>query len=123
MLINGTQTNEISEMNHKIINELLSLGYNFKLKGTQYLLETIVYISTKKDINLLENLEKNVYQHIAIRNRKKVLNIKTSIIKATNYVCNYQDEDVLYRYFSIKIKMTPKLVISTILNKLDIIEN
>lgn len=96
------------------------LGYNFKLKGTQYLLEAILYIYIRNNIELLENLEKNVYNHIAIKNNKNLLNIKTSIIKATNYVYNYQDENKLYEYFSIKIKITPKLVISTILNKINI---
>lgn len=120
---NETKTKNISTIIQTITKELLLLGYNFKLKGTQYLLESIVYIYTKKDIKLLDNLERNVYEFIARKNNKEVLNIKTSIIKATNYVYNYQDEDKLYRYFSIKIKITPKLVISTIINKLVLIEN
>lgn len=115
---NEENEKEISKITKKIKNELLLLGYNFKLKGTQYLLETIKYIYIKNDMSLLENLEKNVYKYIAENNGKKVLNIKTSIIKATNYVYNYQDEKKIYEYFSIEIKITPKLVISTILNKL-----
>ena len=47
-----------------------------------------------------------------------MINVKTNIIKATNYVYRYQDKEVLYKYFSINIKVTPKLVISIILNKL-----
>ncbi len=109
---------EILKITKKIKNELLLLGYNFKLRGTQYLLESITYIYIKNDMTLLENLEKNVYRYIAEKNDKKILNIKTSIIKATNYVYNYQDEKKIYEYFSIEIKITPKLVISTILNNL-----
>lgn len=118
LMHNEVKTNEFLRITKRVTNELLLLGYNFKLKGTQYLLESIVHIYTKNDMNLLENLEKNVYKHIATQNSKKTLNIKTSIIKATNYVYNYQDENKLYEYFSIEIKITPKLVISTILNKL-----
>lgn len=122
LVFKGVNTKQDLEINERITKELLSLGYNFKLKGTLYLLESIKYILNSKNINLLENLEKNVYQYIANKNGKKTLNIKTSIIKATNYVYNYQDERILNEYFSIKIKITPKLVISTILNKLKIIE-
>ena len=72
---------DISIIRQKVLNELLLLGYNFKLKGTQYLLESIMYIYTKKEMNLLENLEKNVYKYISEKNNKSLLNIKTSIIK------------------------------------------
>ncbi len=115
---NKLETHKNQKITQKISEELLLLGYNFKLEGTHYLLESISYIYNKNDIKLLENLEKNVYKEIAIKNGKKILNIKTSIIRATNYVYNYQDENKLYEYFSINIKITPKLVISTILNKL-----
>lgn len=102
----------------KVINQLLLLGYNFKLKGTKYLLESILYIYEKRQMELVENLEQNVYKYIANRNDKTITNIKTNIIKSTNYVYKYQNEKVLYEYFSLDIKITPKLVISTILNKL-----
>lgn len=106
------------DIRREITNQLLLLGYNFKLKGTQFLFEAILYIYEKKETSLVENLERNVYSHIAIRNNKTVTNIKTNIIKSTNYVYTYQDKKVLYEYFTLDIKITPKLVISTILNKL-----
>lgn len=118
-IILGTdEETDISIIRQKVLNELSLLGYNFKLKGTQYLLDSIVYIYTKKNMNLLENLEKNVYRYISEKNNKSLLNVKTSIIKSTNYVYEYQDKNVLDDYFSIDIKITPKLVISTILEKL-----
>lgn len=118
LLNNKLEPHESHKISQEIAKELLLLGYNFKLEGTHYLLETISYIYNKNNMKLLKNLEKNVYKEIAIKNGKKILDIKTSIIRATNYVYNYQDEDKLYEYFSINIKITPKLVISTILNKL-----
>ena len=78
----------------------------------------MIYIYKKEQIELVDNLEKNVYKYIAIKNNKTLANIKTNIIKATNYVYIHQDKEILYKYFSIHIKITPKLVISTILNKL-----
>lgn len=111
------KSNKIFELTKIVTKELLTLGYNFKLQGTQYLLESIVYICSKRDMNLLENLEKNVYKYISNKNNKRVSNIKTSIIKSTNYVYDYQDEKKLHNYFSIDIKITPKLVISTVVKK------
>ena len=107
-----------NEIKNDIIKQLLLLGYNFKHKGTHYLIESIIYIYKKEQMELVDNLEKNVYKYIAIRNNTTMINVKTNIIKATNYVYRYQDKEVLYKYFSINIKVTTKLVISTILNKL-----
>lgn len=41
-----------------IMHQLLKLGYNFKLKGTKFLFESILYIYEKKEMSLVENLEK-----------------------------------------------------------------
>lgn len=98
--------------------QLLKLGYNYKLKGTQYLAKTILYIYSKNDMSLLDNLERNVYKQIAEDNNKTINNVKTNISKATDFVYTYQDKQILDDYFSISIKITPKLVISTILNKI-----
>lgn len=120
-------TNELNEKiflckNYNIVNlitnQLLTLGYSFKLKGTRYLLDTILYIYEKNDFSLLDNLEQNVYTQIAIKYNKSVSNIKTNLIKSTTYVYMYQDKNVLEKYFSINIKITPKLVITTILNNI-----
>lgn len=114
-LVNGVN---IKKINKKVIFELSNLGYNFKFKGTQYILETIMYIYKNQSVDLLGNLEKDVYKAIAIKNNKSLNNIKTNIIKSTKFVDTYQNKSVLYRYFSLDIKITPKLVISTILNKI-----
>lgn len=107
-----------SDLKKKIMNQLLLIGYNLKLKGTMYLLESILYICKRKQIELVDNLEHNVYKYVADINGKTVTNIKTNIIKSTNYVYKYQKEKILYEYFSSDIKITPKLVISTVVNKL-----
>lgn len=101
-----------------ISKQLLLLGYNFKQKGSKYLCESIEYIYKSGKLELVDNLEKNVYKYIALKNNKTLINIKTNIIKATEYVYNHQDKEFLYKYFSINNKITPKLVISTILNKM-----
>lgn len=109
---------EISKIVQKVTNELLLLGYNFKLKGTQYLLDYIIYVYSNQDRDMLENLERNVYKYISLKNNKTILNIKTSIINSTNYVYDYQNSEILTQYFSSNIKITPKLVIATVLRKI-----
>ena len=113
-----TKEEDMKKINKKVIWELSNLGYNFKLKGTQYIVETIMYNYKKKNTELLDNLEENVYKAIAIKNNKSLSNIKTNIIKSTKFVDTYQNKNILYKYFSLDIKITTKLVISTILNKI-----
>lgn len=67
---------------------------------------------------LLDNLEANVYKIIAYKNNKTINNIKTNIIKATSlaYIC--QKENKINEYFGFEIKPTPKVVISTVIQKI-----
>lgn len=101
-----------------IINELLSIGFDFKYKGTKYLLETILYIYKNKRLELLENLEENVYNYVANINNKSILNVKTNIIRSTSNMYSYQDKKLIEKYFSINYKPTPKTIITTIIMKL-----
>lgn len=83
-------------------------------------MESIVFIINNKNYNiLLDNLEKNVYPIIANRHKKTTGNIKSNIVKATNNMYNDCNINYLLQYFQYKddIKPTPKVVISTIINK------
>lgn len=97
-------------------NELTKLGFNFKYKGTIYMLEALMYIY-RNNIDLLDNLEKFVYKSIAFNKHKTEQNIKTNIVKATNLAYLYQDKQVFIDYFSSDLKPTPKVILSTILMK------
>lgn len=92
-----------------ISSELLNMGYSIKYKGTQYILESIIYIYENNNLDLLDNLEQNVYKYISRKHNKSINNIKTNIIKATNE--REKEKSSLYR-------LTPKLSIMTILNKI-----
>lgn len=87
-----------------IMDELINLGYSFKYKGTHYLFDSIMYVYMSNNFDLLDNIEKNVYVHIATKYKKSVNNIKTNIIKSTKLVINE-------RY----VVLTPKTVINNIL--------
>lgn len=92
-----------------ISSELLNMGDSIKYKGTQYILESIIYIYENNNLDLLDNLEQNVYKYISSKHNKSINNIKTNIIKATNE----REKEKLSLY-----RLTPKLSIMTILNKI-----
>ena len=101
----------------QIRDELIRIGYDFKYKGTLYIFESIKYIYKSNNLDLLDNIEKNVYKYIAYQYHKSINNIKTNIIKATNLAYLYQDKERIENYFLVNIKPTPKMVISFILSK------
>lgn len=94
----------------ELIKEITNMGYNWKYKGTNYLMEAIIYIYTSNNLDLMDNLEKNVYKYIAYKNNKNVNNIKTNIVKSTERLINSKQ--------SIIDTTTPKQAINVILNKL-----
>ena len=98
-------TKQEKQIKEFIISELSNIGYNWKYKGTLYMLETILYIYQNNNMDLLDNLERNVYKYISYRNGKKINNVKTNIIKATNAIKNGDN-------------LTPKFVVSNILTKI-----
>ena len=101
--------NEEHIIREKIINELMNLGYNFKYKGTHYIFDSILYIYMSNNLELLNNIEKNVYIYISNKYHKSINNIKTNIIKATKIMVSDN---------GLKENLTPKIVINNILIKL-----
>ncbi len=93
-----------------IIKEITNMGYNWKYKGTNYLMEAILFIYTSNNLDLVDNLEKNVYRYIAYKNNKNVNNIKTNIIKSTERLIDSKQNSI--------DTVTPKQAINAILNKL-----
>lgn len=117
--LNSLNTKE--DLAKKISSELLYIGYNPSHIGTQYIKECILEIYAKKNYEYTQNLENYVYKKIAFSHGKSFQNIKSNIIKATNFMYAESDMSVLKDYFHFndnKRKPTPKIVISTILNKL-----
>lgn len=103
-----------------IINELTYLGYNLKHLGSNYLLEAIIYIYNSNQDFLLDNLEKNIYSLLATKHKTTISNVKSNILKATNYMYVESDYSILKDYFCFKtdVRPTPKLIICQILNRL-----
>lgn len=114
-------SNSKEELSKKISSELLYIGYNPSHIGTQYIKECILEIYENGVSEYSQNLENYVYKKIAFLHGKSFQNIKSNIIKATNFMYAESDMDIIKNYFHFndnKRKPTPKIVISTILNKL-----
>lgn len=111
---------ELEEKEKLIIHELSFLGFNLNHNGTAYLCETIKLIIRCHNLSLTSNLEKNIYSIISAREHKSVSTIKSNILKAINYMYAECDSKKLMNYFSLSYdtKPQPKLIISTIINKL-----
>ena len=103
----------------KINKELDFIGYNLSYIGTKYLSECISLIYNNYDYT--ENLNKTVYSIIAKKYHKNINNIKCNITSATNTMFYECDENKLKKYFNFYTvcKPKPKLVIYTVLSKLD----
>ena len=102
-----------------IQKELVKLGFNYKYKGTKYLIDSILQSWKNDETKSLDNLEKFVYTNIAKTNNKSVQNIKTNIIKACNLAYLYKKPEDIKQYYGFDVKPTPKVVVSTILAKFD----
>lgn len=106
----------------KVIRILKHLGFDFKLVGTLYLVDSIIYIHSFKGFSF-ETLQRDIYPYIANLNNTSVNRIKWSIERTIKYLyIKKTDETInsIYHYFGIKYpdKLTPKLIINFIANNL-----
>ncbi len=100
--VNNIKYNQRYEhIKDKTILTLTKMGFNFKLKGTKYIIDSVMYVYEKNNLKLLDNLEKNIYVSIGRKYGKSAHNIKTNIVNSTNSTKNND--------------LTPKNVISKIL--------
>lgn len=113
------ESHDLDVRREKVKRELHYIGYNFKYKGTQYLLDTILQMYINQN-NLVDNLQSTVYPLIAEKYQKTIHNVKSSINKATE--CMYYECDSIklekYFQFSDDSKPTVKEVVFTIINKI-----
>lgn len=115
---------DLSEIENKIVKEIKKIGFNLKHKGTRYIIDCILflYCQSSKDV---KNLERDSYRFVAKKYKKTVVNIKTNIAKATEYVYWESDEEKIKKYFNkdLYFKPTPKSVILEVLNKIRYYDN
>lgn len=82
-------------------------------------METILILSLSKN-NRSIKLEKDIYPILSTKHNKTVNTIKCDIIRATNQIMYDIDNIHIKKYFGYFFdkKITPKLVINTVLQKI-----
>ena len=100
----------------KVYKVLEKLNFDFKLNGTNYLLEAIVYSYMNKDKYLFENLKQEIYPYVAKIYDVKPDNVKWAIIRSINSVKINSN----FKNFSSQFcdKITTKTLISEIVNRI-----
>ena len=116
-----SKENELLKLSFReqIINELQSINYKLTYNGTQYIIDSILLLMDM-DNPFCFNLKNDVYPILAQRYNTSINNIKINITNATDNMFYDCDSKKLQQYFGLVIdhKPKPKLVITTILNKL-----
>ena len=110
---------DMDKVREKAMKELEYIGYKLHYKGTQYLLESIVYIYRTQD-SKVNNLQSGIYPIIAKKYKKTVRNIKSSISKATEIMYYESDATKIEKYFLTDegVRPTVKQVIFTVINRI-----
>lgn len=102
----------------KIEQELKKLKYNFSYKGTRYLTYTIYIIyKTHKDSEC--DLKYEVYPIVAEKYETSVNNVKCNIRNATDKMYYDCEQDILSKYIGCLEKVTTKMVIKSVLKRLN----
>ncbi len=113
----------ITSQEEEVAKILSRLGFDFKLSGTLFLLDAIVYGRTYKSTYCFETLVKDLYDYVAQNNNTTINRVKWSVERSINYMYNrHTKESYTYveKCFNIKYpeKVTPKLLINVLVNNL-----
>lgn len=108
------------EFIRKRVRKILEkFNFDFKLIGTKYLLEAIVYSYLTREAYLFENLEKQIYPYVSQLYNVSPLNIKWGIIRTINNMrLKLTKSDLQNFSLENSEKITSKFIISEIVNRL-----
>lgn len=104
----------------KVMKELGNLQYSSKLKGTQYLCDSIVLLLENEEL-YMKNLKNYVYPSIAQKYNTSIHNVKCNVNNATIDMNCYCPKKIIAKYFYVydeKIKITPKQVVEEVFKKI-----
>lgn len=96
------------------------IGFDFKLTGTVFLLDTLIYITTFQNAQYFENLISDIYPFVARKHRTTPQIVKWSIERTIKYLYQKHEKEtfeIIEDYFGIKApeKITPKTLIASII--------
>lgn len=108
------------EFIRKRVRKILDkFNFDFKLIGTKYLLDAIVYSYLTRETYLFENLEKQIYPYVSQKYNVSPLNIKWAIIRSINNMkLKLSTADLQSFFLDSSEKITSKFIISEIVNRL-----
>lgn len=118
-------SNKFTKSRKKEIKKILEdIGFDFKLNGTCYLLDTLLYLSTYQGTVNFNNLISKVYPLVGKKNGTSANVVKWAITRSINYLYeknNPQTFKKMEKYFGIKApeKITPKNFIKNMQKILD----
>ncbi len=118
-------TDNYTTSKKRFIKEILTdIGFDFKLIGTKFLFDSLLYITSYVGASGFGNLSTDVYPFVAEKYNSRPLVVKWAIIRSIHYLYNKCDEETLEKieaYFDIRYpeKMTPKLIITSITRMLE----
>ena len=109
----------IAKIKEKIKKEIIDLGFDISLKGTNYLIECIYIVYIEDKIDCI-NLRKDIYPTLAGIYKKKINNIKCDINYSITSMYDRGNVIKINEYFKLfdNSKPTTKLIIYTILSRI-----
>lgn len=111
---------EVNTLEMKIKNELSLFNFNTSTIGYIYLVECIKL--ALKDSELLSDIKNNLYLKVSKNHKNSnILKVKWSIEKSIDALYENTNINILDNYFYIEMqqKLTPKLFITTVVDKLN----
>ncbi len=107
----------------KAIKILSNIGFSFKLSGTNYLLDSILYANSYKGSYSFETVFYDIYSHVAELNNTTSKVVKWAIERSILYLYGSATDETLKKiekYFGVTYpdKITAKFTINFIANKL-----
>ena len=123
-LISNFITKNVSiSKKEQIIKTLSEIGFDFKLSGTNYLLDSILYANSYEGSYSFESMNKDIYSHVAEINNTRPNIVKWAIARSINYLYLRNGEDTykkIAQYFCVIYpdRLTPKFIINFVANKL-----
>ena len=121
---NLLQKNTMSSKKEKVTKLLLDFGFDFKISGTNFLLDAILYTHSYEGSRYFERLGRDVYPYVAKINKTTTNKVAWSISRSVLYMYEKHTKYTygnIEKYFKITYpeKPTPKLIINLIANNLD----
>ena len=110
---------KIDDLEIKVRNELSLFNFNKSAMGYIYLIECIKLAVSNGE--LLKDIKNNLYYEVSKQySNNNVLKIKWSIEKCIDGLYKNTNINILNNYFYIRVhqKLTPKIFITTVVNKL-----